>query len=1019
MNHSRVHAGILCAALLMSATAQAQQVLHRDDFNAPSMSKFWEQTYPEKERVQMKVVDGALDVRYGTCWVIGPKQYTPAEYPGGLSVSLDMRFYPQPRYEWKACTEFHPFGFQDNKGGVGRTYARFTLKDTNKDGKTDAVQFQSRTAKGQRDVTVIPNYNPVADPKPHRFRIDWKPYQIEAYFDGKLVAVHEAEIAMPLWVSGRNESGGTVLDNFELRALAPENGTVGPVRIEAGTGRFRAPPGAKIIEDPAASGGRAVHILGDKKRVLSDATLARFPAQKAPGMYAVTLRMKLDDAYDIGRAWRVDILVDDQIQQYGVAQGYYFKGKQGYQDFEIEFPLEEPGKAPVAKMYWAFDGWYPADESSPKLTLDTIALVKKSELPALRIRKVWPDKVHYLRDEKGSVAVTVKNTTAHALDGRIRIELSHDLDDPKVIATVPVRLDARQERTIESPLNIAAHYRGEAADYGYGVRATAFLQGKAVSSAREYVCVADNPHLVATTWGPFTGENDPRDARKYSFHNRWVKKFNESHLSEEGAAAGALEARRDYVTYWEYGRGGATSPGGCMDLAPEEDFWIDGDSGAHIVGKRARQRGVAALKKHGILCVTYNIPMCQGMTTEELLHKHPEWFALSKDTKDFTTFGYSVVEFRKREKFLKTHDLSRIRTNNGYMTPRPKDAGHPAYFGMNFNNREVMDHVSDQMVAAMKMFGFVGVRWDCGHLNTGAIQGAWQPFLDFYGKPLCSSPDEMVAQTVANIRYFKQRAKQENPNFCFGTNYGSFEETRRYPEMTRELCRDGGWLMDETSYTYLQLHSAYRFWDKYYEVMSDQGNYVASLGGHYMPFAPTRFGCGNPADRIYHMLFGLAGHGHAQLYFRNSCFVTGDPAQFAVRFGRYLFDTSLLRVENPAKIIRVASSRPLWWKKSVWRKTDGPREVLVIHLINPPVTKVIGENSKSTLPSSARNVSVSCRIPAGKSRVKVWALTAESWTSDQPSRTQAVPLEVEREGPYAGVRVPEILIWKSLVFKYE
>ena len=724
--------------------------------------------------------------------------------------------------------------------------------------------------------------------------------------------------------------------------------------------------------------------------------------------------MKTENAYDVGRNWRVDILAGGGVLAHAVAHGYYFKDKKGYVDFPATFDLSDADTPPRVEMYWALDTWYPACTSKPVVYLDCIELTKLHDLPVLDVVQVWPGKIRYLRDETGSVTVKVRNTTARAQQGRLRVNLIHDLRPPTELATRNLSLKAGELREIKLPLRFE---NTESAEYGYEVEALAIVNGKVVDAGREYFCVANNPFAVSTHQHYFSNEADPRDWRLYTFHNRFGRIFNEPRVTDEDAVQGALQAREAYVTCWEFY---SWSPGGCIDMAPKEDLWIDGDYGLRVKSKHAIQKAAAALRAHGIGCITYNIPYGQGLVSPKLLQERPEWFILSKDTSDFTMYGYDVAVLNKQRAFAAEHDLTKLKTNNGYITPQPKGLTACPFFGLNFGRQDVVDYVTDQMIASIEMFGWDGVRWDCGHLNTGTVHGVWQPFLDFYGKPLCKSPEEMERQTVANIRRFKSRIREKYPHFAFGTNYGSIGETRQYPAMTRELCRGGGWLLDEIAgCTYDDVQSPYRFWDKYYDVMADQGDYVASQGGHYFPFSPGRFGSAYPADRIYNTVFMLGGHGHPHQCYRNSCFITGDPAQLLLRFGRFYFDPKLSRVKDPGEFIRVTSATPVWWEKSVQRRVTTETETWVVHLINPPVSKHVYEDKTSALPAPISNISVRIPMPPNRKAANAWALTSESWKSGESAKTQAVPLNIGGAGAEVTVTVPEILIWKTLVFEFK
>jgi hypothetical protein len=73
----------------------------------------------------------------------------------------------------------------------------------------------------------------------------------------------------------------------------------------------------------------------------------------------------------------------------------------------------------------------------------------------------------------------------------------------------------------------------------------------------------------------------------------------------------------------------------------------------------------------------------------------------------------------------------------------------------------------------------------------------------------------------------------------------------------------------------------------------------------------------------------------------------------------------------------------------------------------------------SRLNPPVANTTVSIQLPAGKSKARAWALTAESWKTGDPPRTQAVPLDVRTDGGRATATVPEVLYWKMVVWRVE
>lgn len=1001
------------ATALLALTASSQQVLLKDNFGSDKLGRMWKQTYPEEP--QMRVLNGALEAKWGTVWYIQPKKFSIRDHPAGLRLTADMKFYPQTGYEWKPSSHFHPFGFQNNKGGVGTVYARFSVDDSDRDGTVDSIRFVSKNG-GQRYIHLVKGYNPRTDREFHRFRIDWFPDRVEGYLDGRLVAVHVHALAEPLWVVGRNEHGGTILDNFSVMALGSALKSASytdPVRIESEA--LGVPPGGRIVADPDASGGKSVELHGEKKKSGADRIHANFPKAESAGRYALKVRLSADGLYDLARGWRVQVEAGGDMVGWDVFHGYQFKGAKGYRDLVVPFELPQGGLEPVVSMFWVEE-----DASKPVVRVDSMEVVRLGDLPSLQITKVWPDKIRYLENEDGTVTVTCRNATAADLQGKVKLELVYALDAPRQIGEQAVSLASGASTKIRFPM----HHGG--GTFGYEARATALVNGKAVHTASEYFCVTNNPNEVATHHGRFSRwELDPRIRGKHTpsaesilgamVQGRWdqlkheinwnIRYWLDLDPSDGDLAECALQAREAYVTWFEVY---SWCPGGCIDMDPKAEIWNCGDDGRWLYSKRQIKGNVASLKKHGIGVCTYILPYTQGIEGLDLMRERPEWFC---NFAQGVAGVKKVREFRKRMEAAPESQWPRLQQEALGM-------GNGLYLKLNFTRRDVLDYVIDRVTDSIRTYDWDGIRWDVGNLETGPIYGVWKPFLDFYGKPLARTPQKMVAQTVENVKYFRARLRKERPNFYFGLNWGGGWPLD-YPKLTAAFMNGGGWLLDEETRRWSRPDCAYRTWDKFYEYMSDRGELMTSNGGHYNPYGlhiviPGSFG----AAHLYSMIFGIAGHGHPEFHTRSKVFPIGDATQFAVRFGRYLFDNTFRRVDKPERFVNVAAPRPVWWRKSVLRKQAGGKDTWVIHLINPPLEKAIEDNLKSNLPEPMRNVAVSLNLPPGRTRVQAWALMSESWRFGDRPVTQAVPLEVRRARGKATVTIPELLFWKVLVFEF-
>ena len=786
-----------------------------------------------------------------------------------------------------------------------------------------------------------------------------------------------------------------------------------PIRIEMEAPDVKAAKGAAVVDDAQASGGKALKIIGEGKKSLSDEMDVAFSRLAAPGFYRLRARMRVEDVDELGQNWRVEVLSHKggEVLGYGVAQGYYFRKGRGYTDFDIPFEIMDISRAPVVRMHWGRKNGNPwprmrergkSDEPVARgaIYLDYLEISKTGDAPPIRVLKVWPNKLRYTRGEDGTADVILLNPWEQPVQGEVRLELYHDLDPRENLGRAGVELEPGETRKITMPLR---HGRDAAADFGYEVRATAVVDGKEVDSNREFFCVADNPGAVSThfdRWYPAMDE--PRNVEDYYNANMWPGVIRKLSAGTEQRKAAALEMRENYVTVYDTW---VWSPGGCIDLTPEADVFSC-SYGTYVYGKRQMTEEVAFLGEQGIAVFCYLVNYAGGLEAVELMRRKPEWFQTFSNG-DFGR-GYSIEAIDNQRKF---YALPTLKEKLAFA----RNLG-TVWFDLDFSKPELIDYIADQIIAGTDEFGFCGIRWDCGHLQTSA-SWTWKPGLDFFGKPVCTTYKESDMQTAENIRRLKERVRKKYPNFGVGTNYGNIIETSRTPIQVRELCKDGGWIQDEPCMLFPQPDSPYRFWDKYYKYFSDQAEHIMSQGGHYVPL--TRSLYGSSADHLYSTVFQLAGHGHSNYIYRNPTFVTGDPAQFIIRYGRFFFDNAFRKVRDPESTIKVRADSPLWWKESVWRKIEKNRRTLVLHLINPPVSKAWQENPSGKLRDPVQDISVSVKLPEGCRRAKAWLLTCESWRFAEPAVTADMPLDVGIEGDNAEITVPEILVWKTLVWQFE
>jgi len=767
--------------------------------------------------------------------------------------------------------------------------------------------------------------------------------------------------------------------------------------------------GVEVIDDKNASGEKTLKV--PSTGVPSWNVVSFNIPLKEPGKYRMKIRYKFENAPYLGKGWRTDIRIKNVLEEYGIIYGYKANNKNSYNDYFIDFILKEKDVSPSVYMRW--DG----SPGEPIIYIDKFEIEKTENLPYLRILDIFPDKIRYLPKEKGKVDVKIENLIDENKDVKVKFQLISGIDEIKKEEIKNINFQSKEIK------NVNFNFQLDDAEYGYSTKITILDNEKIIDTKEEFFIVGENPWSIAVPGA--------RDEAIKEYYTPWGGIFYSISATDPLIEKCALYAKKEYVTCTEFF---SWSPGEPFYMAPKEEIWIRGNGGNLLRSKREIIKEVSELKKYGIASISYIAQQAMGEKTIEILKKKPYWFSYNKEG-DLIEF-YKVSELEKQREFWKNFDW------DGYKKIYPDSPGWEnkeenwkkyvdfwkpyiekvrgfstiGYFVPNYKLKEVLDYIADQVIGSAKIFGWEGIRWDCGHLSTGPIWGSYSPWYDFFGNPIAETKEEMEKQTINNLKYFKEKVRKEIPNFVFGTNFGSWEETHNFPDMVKEFCKDGSWLLDEVCYTYNSPTSAYNKWDKYYKIMVDQGEFVRSIGGHYNPFSLNRGGGKYPVDRIYETIFRIVGKGHPNSLYYNSQTNAGNFAQFLIRFGNFTFGQNLKRVENPEKIIKIEPV-DVWWKESVNELKDKNYNYLIIHLINPPVILNIEGNPESILPEPLEDIKI--LVKNTNKFLKAYILCCESYTEKEVPETKYVEIKPKLKGEEIEVTVPELFYWKTVVLKYK
>lgn len=282
--------------------------------------------------------------------------------------------------------------------------------------------------------------------------------------------------------------------------------------------------------------------------------------------------------------------------------------------------------------------------------------------PRIQLVRVFPGKVRYLPNEKGSVQVTLRNTGATDEAVTVTAELVQELARVTPLAPQPATLPAEKETTVDLPFTAPAQ------EYGCAVRVQAMQNGTVLARAQDMFAVARHVWPVAIganlTIMDMSGrpwQNPPQDIKT---------------------------ARERYFNWWEKM---FWPPDDWGNMNPATESWFSGQSGRYEV-KKVLKEFTRLARANGIASVTYGKSVAGGPAGWEIARQHPDWF--KQDA------GGRIIGTYETELFA------------GWDS-QPKFKGCAwHYLYPNLARLDTLDHGIDQILASALEYGWDGVRFD-------------------------------------------------------------------------------------------------------------------------------------------------------------------------------------------------------------------------------------------------------------------------------------------------------------------
>ena len=600
------------------------------------------------------------------------------------------------------------------------------------------------------------------------------------------------------------------------------------------------------------------------------------------------------------------------------------------------------------------------------------------ELPDLELRQAWPKKMIARPEEGNTVRVVIRNNTDAPRNGQLAVQLRCGIDVDMVLEDGELEL-APGDTELTIPVD-TRHIR-------YGVEVVTTLTDKVGGkrqTVREYFAV-------------------------------WPRYYRVSPLMEINTPGGVRGVLAKAVAGMRRGYAGVTEvycwpPDPLFDMTPDTEWFVPGTNsqGSYLVAwsRRHLKDFIDAAHENGIAIMSWT----QGTITIQSAMAHPE-----------------VVQYNASGKWIA--DYYRVYKDADRRTDGILDttfeSSDPT---INYGDPNVAAMWGDEMGASARMFGWDGVRFDgpapcfAGAAPVDPLKRTEQNggYYDLYGRPLGVAPgqsrDELSAR---NLRRWVEGARKGNPHFELGMNIGHgitmeqealIENELAYHEWAKSLeyagqqhammLHEGALMVDNPRW------NTWRKWTAKlmgtYRVAQKLGS-VCTVG--HLRWLPS------VADRTRAYVAFAAGHRLAYTSSMEHSFGSHEKfnaAEFAVRFGEYLFGEDWELLSNDQEHVQVAGHERLLWRPLVRRRTlAGGTTEWVVHVVNLPADDTICRNHAP--PHAREGTVMRLQLQPGQQVTGAWMLL--------PQPPRAVALEPKMDGGDLVMTLAPIEAFTSVVVR--
>jgi len=629
-------------------------------------------------------------------------------------------------------------------------------------------------------------------------------------------------------------------------------------------------------------------------------------------------------------------------------------------------------------------------------------VVATSTADTVVIDQVRPNKILYLYDETATAEISLKNNTGTAQKGILSVREEWDLDQSREVWSRPVEVPPWERKTVK------VEWKTGPPMYGRALRAFFQQDGKVVTKGVEFYQVADPKEwfrcFLNFLGGPHHGGDDSKEAPSGSI-------------------------KEPFRTYCNYDNYFSYMLSGFSHQAPEEDEWIGGQGRHHIV-KKDLIRDIQKAKQLGVRAGAYTIGVTAGPAGYEFARQHPEWFLRDKKGAFFlppTTSGVSPIEVARKT----NEPLS------GWYALQP-----------DFGNPDVVQYIGEELVRAIKMFGFDAIFFDGIYGFYFGVLPKHTLFL-WNGEP--ASREEGVDKlSVKCVKKVREIIHATYPDVALWYNY-AIPHNSSIPLMLRLRLNNSsiplaGDPLYEAKIASLQDFNCgtlkefqgrelanpdipWHYWRNYYEMYVDERNILLKTLGDYDPvfaggwmydldplslMTPAEFSATRDTWTTANHIGAIFTAARVHPCWNDS-WGFRPYAQFMTRYSALLWSRDVKLESQPFKRISVESNREVWWEECVYtRQINGYRDTL-IHLINSP-DKEEADFKATSDPEPAKGVEIEVKDCGDPKEIQVWALQPYGYNSPEkePIVFQLTP---KSDGKNIIIEVPAFSYYTLVVIR--